>query len=59
MEFNKLLHDRQSQPQTCVPPCGRSVGLSETVKDMRQKLGGYSLSCVNDAHFQVRVDSFK
>ena len=39
-------------------PGGRSIGLRESLKEMRQKLGIDSLTRVGDADFDVRIDAF-
>src|ERR1700759_4981548 len=49
----------QPQPQPAVFPCGAAVGLTETVKDIRQKLSIDTGPGVADRDFKVRFDALK
>ena len=58
MQLDKLLDDSESQPQPAVPASCRGVTLLNTVENIRQELGGDSFPRINDAHFDVRLDTF-
>src|SRR6185437_10953436 len=57
--FNELLTDRQSQPEAAICPCGRTVLLRESLKDMRKICGRNADAGVSDTQLKMRVDPLK
>src|SRR6201989_3166918 len=53
MQLDQMTDDREPESETAMRASCRSVGLSETLKDVRQKVGRNAWSCV--AHLDLHV----
>ena len=58
MQFDELLDDSESQPQPAMATSSRRVTLLKTVENIRQELGEDAFARINDADFDVRLDTF-
>ena len=59
MQFDKLLDDSHSQPQSAMATSCRRVPLLKTVEDIRQELRRDAFTRITDADFDMRVDAFE
>src|SRR5829696_1317990 len=59
MKMYEMLHNRQSEPQSGGMSPGRAITLTETVKNMRQKIGRYALACIADGDLSIVVNELK
>ena len=53
VQFDELLHQRETDAQSARPPRGRGIGLAEAVEHARQKFRGYARTIVGNRQIQV------
>src|SRR6266436_466532 len=58
MSFNQMSYDRQSQPESTLRPSSRTIGLSETIENVRQKLLAEADPVIGDPDSYLRVFPF-
>src|SRR5262249_61420544 len=55
VQLDQVAHNRQSQSQTALLSRGRALGLTETVKDVREKIRTDALTGVAHGDFDLRL----
>src|SRR5437870_13171890 len=58
VKFYEMTHNGKPQTQSAVVARRGSVGLSKSVKDVRQKLRRYPLAAIRNSDFHMRINPF-